>query len=104
MGTKCIKLISGEEIITDVTNETPTAISFKNPVCLMVVGEGQMALVPWLPLAEKSDFIISADRVMLTYVPKTDLVNAYKQKTGGIVTAGAGALNQLPPTPPNFGR
>jgi hypothetical protein len=104
MATKCIKFVSGEEVVADVVSETLTSISIKNPLVLIVVGEGQLALMPWLPLAEGSEFVFDTEKVMISYIPKQELVNTYKQRTGGVVMAGAGALNQLPPVPPNFGR
>ena len=95
MKTKCFKLVSGEEIIADVTNETGEFVGLKNPMVLAMVGEGQLAMYPWLPLAEKQEHILELRNVMLAYTPESRLLSGYKQKTGGIVTAPAGILNQL---------
>lgn len=104
MAVKCLKLVSQEEIIVEVTNETGEFVQFKNPLMLMLVGEGQLGLFPWLPLADKSEFTLKTDKILIDYVPKIELINTYKQRTGGIVMAGANTLNQLPKTPPNFGK
>ena len=95
MQTKCIKLVSGEEILTEVLSESSDIIYIKNPVVMIMAREGQLAIVPWLPLAEKQECSIKKSDIILSYIPKQDLVNHYKQQTGGIVTAPAGVLNRL---------
>lgn len=89
------KLVSGEEILADVINQTGEIVQLKNPVMLVVVAEGQLGMIPWLPLAEKPEITIKMRDVMFSYVPKQDLVNHYKQRTGGIVTANPQVLKQL---------
>ena len=104
MTTKSFKLVSGEEIIADVVNSTSDFVQLKNPMVMVIVGEGQLGMMPWLPLAEKPEVMIKEVNILLSYIPKQDLINHYKRQSGGIVTAGAGALNQLPKVPSNFGR
>jgi hypothetical protein len=100
MGVKGFKLITGDEIMGDVTNETGEYVQLKNPVALAMAREG-LALIPWLPIADRPECVINTRNIIVSYVPQKELINHYKQQTGGIVTAGVGALNQLPP---NFGR
>lgn len=95
MTIKMIKLITQEEILAEVTNETPTFVQLKNPMILMVVGEGQLGLVPWPPLADKDEIMINVSSISYSYLPKEELLNHYRQRTGSIVTAGPGVLNQL---------
>jgi hypothetical protein len=94
MKTKCFKLISGEEIISDVTNETSEFVGLKNPMVLAMVGEGQLAMFPWLPLAEKQEHTLLNRNIIIDYTPNVQLISGYKQKTGGIVVAPAGLLNK----------
>jgi len=101
MRTKSFKLISGEEVLADVINETNEFVQLRNPVVLGMVGEGQLGMISWMPLAEKQEVTLQTRNIMMSYVPKQDLINHYKQRTGGIVTAPAGVLNELPS---NFGR
>lgn len=100
MATKCFKMISGEEVLADWTDKDGS-FELSNPVVVVMVGEGRIALVPWLPFAQKPICVINVDKIVASYEPNEQLVNHYKSQIGGIVTAGAGALNQLPP---NFGR
>jgi hypothetical protein len=94
MAVKCLKLISGEEIIGEVISGN-NGVTIDNPMVLVATQEG-LAVMPWLPLASSSrDFVIENSFIMLSYVPKTELVNHYRERTGGIVTAGPGVLNQL---------
>jgi hypothetical protein len=95
MKTKCFKLVNGEEIIADVTNETGTFSGLKNPMVLAIVGEGQLAMFPWIPLAESQEHILETRNVIIEYTPNSQIVSGYKQKTGGIVVASPGVLNQL---------
>lgn len=104
MATKCFKMISGEEILADYTISQDDQIEFENPVVVVIVGEGRLALVPWLPFSDKPKCIVNEINVITSYEPSEQLINHYKSQMGGIVTAGAGVLNQLPSNPPNFGR
>lgn len=95
MTTKCFKIITGEQVLADVLNETKEFVQLKNPVVLAMVGEGQLGLMPWVPLAEKPEVTLDTKNVILSYIPKQELINHYKTRTGGIVTAGPGVLGQL---------
>jgi hypothetical protein len=94
-------MMSGEEVICEVVEQNELELVVKTPLIMVMVGEGKMGMAPWLPLAETTEFAVNRDHVVLTYVPKVDLMNHYKQNTGGIVLPPPGVLNQLPP---NFGR
>ena len=94
MQIQCLKLVSGEEIIANISSENEK-IKVSKPMMLVMAGEGQLMLVPWLPLAEKSEVTIEKNNVLFSYIPKVDLENHYRQIIGGIVTAPAGALNRL---------
>jgi hypothetical protein len=95
MKTKCFRLVNGDEIISDITNETDIFIGLKNPMMLAIVGEGQLAMGPWIPLAETQEYILEKRNVLIEYTPNRQLISGYKQRTGGIVVASPGVLNQL---------
>ena len=100
MTVKCLKMVSGEELLGEV-EEGIESTAIKDPVVVVVVGEGKLALVPWLPLSTKPEAKITNTHVIASYEPNEQLINHYKGVVGGIVTAPA---NALPPTPPNFGK
>jgi hypothetical protein len=103
MSVKCFKLSSGEEIIAETSNETSEFVNINTPVLLVMVGEGQFAMAPWLPLADTQDCIISKKDIIVSYIPRVELANDYKQRTGRIVAAPAGVLNQLERKPQGEG-
>jgi len=94
MTVLCIKLVSGEEIFGECT-DLGQEIQVKSPMTGMVVQDGQLAIVPWLPLAENPVCKIAKTNILLTYTPRAELINKYNSIIGGIVTAPAGALNAL---------
>lgn len=100
MEIKCLKLVSGEELLAKVTTEVD-AITVEDPCVVAIMGEGKLALIPWLPLAEKPVATIGNAHIIHSYVPSEQLISHYRQQTSGIQIAGA---NDLPPTPPNFGK
>ncbi len=97
-------MLSGEEFIGKVTEETETTLTVKDPLAMIMVAENKMGMAPWLPLAETTEFVINKSFVVVAYTPKQELESHYNQTTGGIVIAPGGALNQLGKVPPNFGR
>jgi hypothetical protein len=86
---KCIKLVTGEDLIGDVevqgdslTIETPCA------VVLIPTQEHQysVGLAPFLPFAASKKFSYSREHVVLVYEAADQLKNEYNRITGkGIV-------------------
>ena len=93
-------MVSGEELLAKVTEEVD-AITVEDPCVVAIMGEGKLALIPWLPLADKPVATIGKQHIIHSYVPNDQLVNHYRQQTSGIQLATPG---DLPPTPPNFGK
>lgn len=90
-GVKIIKLITGEELIGDMT-QMGDNITVKNAATVhLVPGEGSrmgMAMIPFAPYAEEESFMFNLTHVMTAYTPGTDLLNQYNQRFGsGIVVA-----------------
>lgn len=93
--TKCFKIVSGETILADVVNQTGEFVQLKNPLAMLLAGEGQLMLVQYLPLSNSDECIIETKHIVLSYEPKPELVSHYKQRTGGIVPASPSILGQL---------
>lgn len=91
MKVKALKLVSGEELVAEVTFEDENAIVIKNPLAIMIqrtpdgnLGIGFVPFAPYLPKdtsielkVEKTTFCIEVDDQMK---------NQYNQIFGGIVT------------------
>ena len=93
-------MVSGEEILGDVERGAES-VTIKDPVIVVIVGEGKLALVPWIPLSVEPEVAINNRYIVTSYEPNEQLIKHYRQQTSGIQIASA---NQLPPNPPNFGK
>ena len=91
MTIKMVKLVTGEDLLADVTEEE-NKITLKEPMALIMQGQG-LQMVPWLMLAKVQEVTFDRSKTVLTYEPKDELVSAYQQQTGHIVTAPANVLD-----------
>lgn len=87
MSLKCVKLISGEEVIGEVTEHpdgTKITISVPANIFLQPNGKGQVtiALMPMFPYAEKKEFVYPASSVMCSFAPSRELFNEYNRIFG----------------------
>lgn len=91
MSIMMIKLVNGEEILCDV-NVTEDCAIVNKPMVLVPQQEG-VAMMPLLFFAEKQEISINLKNIMYFYKPKAEIVNAYNERVGGLVTAPAGTLD-----------
>lgn len=92
MNISCIKLVSGEELVGDVTNTLQGEVQISQPlmVVIMPTGQGsfQVGLAPYLPYTEEKTFVYRKESVILQFEPNLQMQNQYKEMTGqGIVIA-----------------
>ena len=93
---KCFRTLAGEEVLAEVVEDDGITITIKNPIAMVMTPSRELAGVPWLPLAaDPQVFTITKTNLSIIYTPNTDVIANYKQQTGGIITASAGALNQI---------
>jgi hypothetical protein len=93
MDVKFIKLITGEDVIAMVSEETETTYTLKNPTRIMMNNEG-IGLGPIHPFLQDTQIIIKKDHVVFQGNTEPEIKNAYNAQFGsGIVTAPASALN-----------
>ena len=89
---KLIRLISGEELMSEVTAETDTVISIKNPVRVVLMPNKvdpktpTVGFAPWVEFSEEKDFTIHKAHVIVTMKPVQDFINHYNSMFGGIVS------------------
>ena len=93
---KIVRLVNNEEVIGQI-EETKSAVTIKNGAVIVPVGEGQMALVPWLPHAKTDSIQISMDKVMFIFEPLIELANEYSSKLGSglVIPTGPRGMNNL---------
>ena len=82
MSVKILRLTSGEQLISDVTEKIEGGYTLKNPAMLIPAGQGQLGLAPWMPYADTQALELPASEVSFVVEPVTDLKNEYSQAFG----------------------
>lgn len=95
MSVQAFKLISGEDVITDVVKEDAATITVKSPAVIVIQqnGNGQMGvgLQPFAPLAD-GDVTLFKTALSASFEVEVNIKNEYSRIFGsGIVIA-----NQMP--------
>ena len=86
---KLIRMLS-EEVIAEVLDETPTTLTVKNAVRIVVIPDQlnpknpQVGLAPFLQFSEQKELVLNKNLVITTATPLTDFVNQYNSLFGGI--------------------
>lgn len=89
---KLLKMISGDDLLAEITNETDTHISIKNPVRVVVMPtkanptQPTVGFAPWNDFSEEKEFTIHRAHVIVTMKPVQEFVNQYNAMFSGIVT------------------
>ena len=92
MMVKIVRLVNNEEVIGKIT-EKKTTVKIKNGAVIVPVGEGRMAMVPWLPHAKDEEVELPMDKVMFIFEPLTELANEYSSKMGSGLVVPPPAAN-----------
>lgn len=85
---KALKLVTGEELVVEITNENEENITFKNPVATVMQRRQDGAALGFMPWMQASDgpFKIARDNVMIIAEVADEVKNGYNQIFGaGIV-------------------
>ena len=91
MNVIAIKLMSGEELVGELVEETETSIVFKNPLAVMLQqtpeGDLKVGFVPFAPYLGKNP-VLTLGRESLIFMEEVDerMKNQYNSVFGGIVT------------------
>jgi hypothetical protein len=93
MDIQILKLVTGEEVLSEIESQSETEYVLSNPVGIAVVrgkdGQPSVGLAPFpLHAEQKKDATIAIPKrsVVYSYVPAEDFVNNYNQIFGsGIV-------------------
>lgn len=85
---QAVKLVSGEELVVEITLETENKIEFKNPVaCVMQRTEKgpMLGFMPWMQAAD-GPFTINRDKIVVIANVADEVKNGYNNIFGaGIV-------------------
>ena len=86
---KVAKLVTGEELVVEITNENEDNVTFKNPLLAVLqrtkTGEGALGFMPWMHAAN-GPFTMKKDKVICLAEVADEVKNGYNQIFGaGIV-------------------
>lgn len=95
---KIVKLLTGEDLLTEVLPSSDQVVIMKNPVRILVLPNKidpktpQIGLAPWAEFAEEKTFTVDKSHVVAIMTPIKDFVNQYNGMFGGIYTASGPGL------------
>ena len=89
------KLISGEEIVAKLGEETDATYEFQRPVSLSIGPQGA-ALTPYMITASAENLIIVVDKnkVIAVAEAQKEVCAEYTKATTGLISASAGKIIQ----------
>jgi len=88
MSIRALKLVSGEELVVEITNEDETSVTFKNPVAVVLQRRQDgpaLGFVPWMQAGD-GPFTVSNSNILTHCEVAVEVKNGYNQIFGaGIV-------------------
>lgn len=90
MNIQCIKTVTGEDIIADLSETLSGDIKISSPCAIVMIptssNQFSIGLAPYMPYAAQKEFTFKKEHVILMYEPSVELRNEYTRVTGvGIV-------------------
>lgn len=91
---KLIKLITGEEIISEVLEDNKGSegyLKLKQPLRVMIIPSRTdpktptVGFAPWAEFSEEKEFVLDRKHVLLVSSPIQEFINQYNSVFGGIV-------------------
>ena len=93
MKIKLLRLVSGEEVIAEITNSNEDSYQIKDAIVMIPAGEGKLGFMPWMPYTKAADGgSIRKQDVMFVIDPIEDLVDQFRQARSGIQTPPKGII------------
>ena len=87
MTVKLIRMWSGEDVITDIVEETTDSYVIENPiVAVPSPQEGRIAFAPWSPLLQKDKIEVTKKYLVYIGEPQADIIEQYNTMFGKIAT------------------
>ena len=95
MAVKYVKLITGEDVIADVT-ETEQGLQLKNATKFIMTEQG-LGLMPYAPFSKTNTFVVRNEHIICSSEVDDEIYNAYNSRYGsGLVVAhGSGMLKGI---------
>ena len=90
MTIKAVKLVSGEELVVEITDENDSSVTFKNPAASVLqrsqnTGGAALGFMPWMHAAD-GPFTVDRNKIICIANVADEVKNGYNQIFGaGIV-------------------
>ena len=92
MKIKVLKLITGEEIITQLKSEDENTIVIVDPQKFIMSQEG-VGSMPLMPMSNDKEYSISKNHILLISEPDDDIKNVYNSKFGsGVIVPTSSSI------------
>ena len=88
---KLLKLINGEELVSEITNDDVSTVKIKNPVRIIMMPSKadpktpSVGLAPWAEFSEDKEIVLDKSHVLCMMTPIREFINQYNSIFGGIV-------------------
>lgn len=98
LNVKILKLITGEDIITEVVSETEKYMKIKSPLRVVVMPSKSdpkmptIAFVPWVEFYAEKEFTLDKSHILVIGSAVKEFINQYNSVFGGIVTPSSSKL------------
>lgn len=87
MSVICLKLLSGDELVGSIEDQTDNTITISEPASIYMVpgsdpSKMSMGLIPFLPYSADKTFTINKSVIVIRHNPSNDLLNNYNRLFG----------------------
>lgn len=88
---KLLKLINGEELVSEIINDDGSTVKIKNPVRIIMMPSKadpktpSVGLAPWAEFSEDKEIVLDKSHVLCMITPIREFINQYNSIFGGIV-------------------
>ena len=92
MNIKLLRLVTGEDVLTEILDAGDVAYKIKNPLIVYIrpteTGVPTVGMSQWIPYSADKEFTIKNDKVVVVSEPAEDIRSQYDRIFGsGIVLA-----------------
>ena len=89
MNIKYLKLVTGEELITEYIDSGESVVTLKNTLGILMSQTDKgfnIQLVPYGSMADKETILVNHKNIVFTAEPEQKLRNQYESITGQVIT------------------
>ena len=96
---KILRLITGEDIIGNIIDETGENIQISKSFAILPMQAQpgkpvQLVLTPWQPYTSDKELRLNKSKVITMSTPKDDILKSYESQTSEIISASPGLITE----------